>query len=218
MRIDKQEHFASPWRVHELAKDFQLLDVWEYPIHVDRRLGENTYSYRDLVESPEEGIKEFNTLATGLIGFRQWLGRVFHLDQRLNKLPIPGSTETSLRERLTPEQRQEQPWAGPNPKERPPKLDLLPWRTVYEYENESLLEVSNDTVHALLHIGWVPKGKDQMVPRLAIYAKPRGLRGALYMALINPFRRWSIYPAIMRHVKRRWETERRARARRPDNS
>jgi hypothetical protein len=213
MRIDKGQHLATPWRVHKLAGDFHLLDVWQYPIEVDRRLGEDTYSYRDLVESPEEGITDFNVFARALVWLREGLSRLFDLDDHLNTLPIPGCKETSLRDRLTPEQRAEQVWSTPDAIERKPKVALLPWRTVYEYDDESLLEVSNDTVHALMHVGWIPRDGSILVPRLAIYAKPRGIRGRFYMALIQPFRRWIVYPAIMRHVRRRWEMSRNARFR-----
>ena len=60
-------------------------------------------------------------------------------------------------------------------------------------------EVANKTVDARLDLTW---GK------LAVYAQPRGWFGRLYMAAIEPFRRFVIYPTFIRAVERRWKEER----------
>jgi len=30
-----EHHYKYPWKVHKIAKDFQLLDLWEFPILAD---------------------------------------------------------------------------------------------------------------------------------------------------------------------------------------
>jgi hypothetical protein len=32
MRIRNAEHEAGPWRIHEIAADFTLEDVWDLPV------------------------------------------------------------------------------------------------------------------------------------------------------------------------------------------
>ena len=45
---------------------------------------------------------------------------------------------------------------------------------------------------AFLHVSLVERH-----PRLAIYVRPKGALGRSYMAVIEPFRRWVIYPALL---------------------
>ena len=46
---------------------------------------------------------------------------------------------------------------------------------------------------------------------MAVYVKPRGLLGKGYVALVKPFRRWIIYPALMRQIERAWNTRIRSK-------
>jgi hypothetical protein len=39
---------------------------------------------------------------------------------------------------------------------------------------------------------------------MAVYVKPVSRFTPLYMALIDPFRRLVVYPALGRHAQRRW--------------
>ncbi len=81
----------------------------------------------------------------------------------------------------------------------------FPFRLVYDLETERLLEFSNGTVHGLLHLGWVRKQGEIHAPRMAVYIKPRGWFGRLYMTVIYPFRVLVVYPAILRASTRRWQ-------------
>jgi hypothetical protein len=66
-----------------------------------------------------------------------------------------------------------------------------------------LLEAVNATVHAF----WV-----QALTRAfggyrlywAIYVKPVGWITKTYMALIDPFRRWIVYPQLLSQTRRDW--------------
>ena len=78
---------------------------------------------------------------------------------------------------------------------------------VYRGDDEAISELSNDTVHALMQVCWIEEG-DHHRGRMAVYVKPRGRLGRLYMALIAPFRHWVVYPALMRRLGSLW----RARA------
>jgi len=63
---------------------------------------------------------------------------------------------------------------------------------VYREPDEVLSRITNRTVVGFLHYSLVDRR-----PRLAIYVRPNGAFGRCYMALIEPFRRWVIYPALL---------------------
>ncbi len=81
----------------------------------------------------------------------------------------------------------------------------FPFRVVYERDNERLLEISNSTVHGLVHFAWMQRDETHYSPVMAVYVKPRGWFGRVYMAAIYPFRVLVVYPALMRSAKRRWK-------------
>jgi hypothetical protein len=74
---------------------------------------------------------------------------------------------------------------------------------VYVFQNEMLLEIINATVHAF---------SAQTLTRTsagyrlywAIYVKPVRWITPAYMALIDPFRRWIVYPQILDRVREQW--------------
>lgn len=76
---------------------------------------------------------------------------------------------------------------------------------VYKLENESLSEIENSTVHGALHLSRVPSGQDTWAIHLAVYVKPKGWFGKLYMLLIKPFRIWIVYPSLMNAARQNWE-------------
>jgi hypothetical protein len=63
---------------------------------------------------------------------------------------------------------------------------------VYRERDEVLSRIANRTVVAFLHYSVADRR-----PRLAIYVRPRGAFGRAYMTLIEPFRRWVVYPALL---------------------
>ena len=40
---------------------------------------------------------------------------------------------------------------------------------------------------------------------MAIYVKPKGTFGKLYMLAIKPFRLLIVYPALLKSIKKKWE-------------
>ena len=63
---------------------------------------------------------------------------------------------------------------------------------VYRDAEEELSRLDNRTVTAFLHVSLVDRR-----PQLAVYVKPKGRLGRAYMALIEPFRRWVVYPSLL---------------------
>ena len=72
-------------------------------------------------------------------------------------------------------------------------------------------EVANETMHGVLHLGWVEDEFGSYRGQMAVLVKPNGLFGRAYMAAIRPFRYRVVYPAMMRQVGGVWRS-RRARA------
>ena len=111
--------------------------------------------------------------------------------------PIPGQEEASLTSRL-PEDL------------RGTTVDLDfgsgPFAPLYRTDVEFAAELSNQTVHGVMHLAWVDRGEGRYQGQMAVYVKQRGRLGKRYMTLIAPFRHWVVYPALMRQIERAWNT------------
>jgi hypothetical protein len=203
--LNEKRHYDQSWKVHEIAKDFKLLDVWEFPILANPLKNQDFHFFLDVLKGKwrfrlKNLVSPRFIFAGALMGVRMIMGKIFFLDKKVNMLPIPGCKEISLKERLSEEDRANN---------RAPEINgnnkNTGFRTVYLYDNECLWELSNKTVHALMHIGWVHKYDNYYTAQLAVYAKTRGRLGELYMKLIMPFRRHVIYPVLMENVKLKWK-------------
>ncbi len=190
MRLDVAEHRKSPWRVHDITADFQLDELWQYPIVARADQGEDFAAFCAFMDA--QSVTP-GGLAGALFRLRGWLGKVLGWDRDMNCLPIPGCAETSLGDRLEPHERAAA--------DRSDDIGFVP---VYQKDDERLVELSNGTVHAALHIGWVELADGGHAPRLAVYWKSRGWLGNFYMAAVTPFRVYVVYPAMMRFVASSW--------------
>jgi hypothetical protein len=80
--------------------------------------------------------------------------------------------------------------------------------SVYQTHDEWVAEMSNKTVHAVMHIGWVPDDSGSGYhAQMAVLVKPNGRRGRAYMAAIKPFRHAFVYPLLLRSIGRRWRLD-----------
>lgn len=127
--------------------------------------------------------------AGALWWIRSKLGAVLGLDD-------PASRAPTLRERL-PADLREAP-AGP-------PFGSLPFRSLYQLDDEWAAEIANRTMHGVMHVGWVAGANGRRRGQLAILVKPNGLGGRAYMAAIGPFRHLIVYPAMMRRIERSWK-------------
>ncbi len=205
MRLPTEEHLKHPWRVSTLAADFELLDVWRYPIELDQSVP--LEQFIDFLQAAQKDLTSSRGAAGALFRLRAILGKIFGWDgdekDPAPALPIPGCSETSLRDRLTDadaDLEQGRSASGGDAGGDPG----LSFKSVYRFENESLLEISNSTVHAMMHLGRVSISETQWSPQLGVYVKPRGRLGPFYMSLISPFRHYIVYPAMMRAAKTGW--------------
>lgn len=200
MKLPNAEHERRPWRIHDLVPDFTLEDVWALPAQGGP---DDFQALLDLVGSFDPSKTESRPTRF-LWSLRDRLGRWFHLGeisapvdaQGADELSIPGTSETSLRDRLPPDLRGTASDFT---------FGALPFVPLYRTDREAAAEISNKTVHGVAHLAWVDRGENRYEGRMAVYVKPRGAFGRAYMALIKPFRYWVVYPALMGQVERIWE-------------
>jgi len=203
MRLPNSEHESRPWRIREIVPDFVLEDVWALPTPGG---AEDFPVLLELMASSDPASTSSFPTRT-LWRVRDLLGRLFDLgsistpagsglDATAGNLPIPGTSETSLAERLPDDLR-----------DTAMDLDFgsLPFVPLYRTDVEFAAELSNRTVHAVMHLAWVEQGEDRYRGQLAVYVKPRGAFGKGYMALIKPFRHWIVYPALLKQTERTWQ-------------
>lgn len=205
--LSLDDHHKSPWKVHKIAKDFQLLDLWEFPILADPDQGQDFLFFLKVLRRKDNfqwrDSPSPRYLAAGfLIILRGIMGRIFNLDTNMNVLPIPGSHQKSVKERLSKKDMQ----YNLSRKFMGEKKDngQSGFRLVYLFAKEALWELSINPAHVLMHFGWVEKENGFYTARLAVYAKPRGNFGKFYLEMIMPFRRNIIYPEMLEKVKIKW--------------
>ncbi|RHW25500.1 DUF2867 domain-containing protein [Nocardioides immobilis] len=187
--LPPEAHTGRPWRIHEIAPDFRLEDVWALPTPG----GPDDLSR--LVEQLAAGgdERDFPLPYRILLAIRWRLGDLFGLDDESTGV---GDRVASLRDRLPDDLRGT---TGPG-------FEKVPFEPVYLTEDEYVAEVANSTVHALLHLGWVEDASVRGGHRaqMAVLVKPNGWFGEAYMAFIKPFRHLVVYPALLRTIGRQW--------------
>ncbi|MEO6605447.1 MAG: DUF2867 domain-containing protein [Aeromicrobium sp.] len=191
MRLPRSAHDEQAWRIAEIAPDFEVEDVWALPVH--GKQGDfpallEVMAHMSSDDSPSR-------LSRLLFGVRYKLGEWFGWDDG-ELLPIPGESASSLAGRLPEDLR------GTTDGD---DFGALPFEPLYRTAREAAAEISNKTVHAMMHLGWVDKGNGDFQGQMAVLVKPRGRFGKVYMDLIKPFRYWVVYPALMRQIEQGWE-------------
>jgi Protein of unknown function (DUF2867) len=189
MRLARTAHTSQPWRIHTIAADFRLEDVWALPTpggpHDFSRLVQLAVSL-DPGDSASCAVRS-------LFALRWQIGRLLGWDRPDDGL---GARVPSLRDRLPEDLRgtaSEMEFAG------------LPFSPLYLAENEFAAEIANRTMHGVLHLGWVPDGPGYR-GQMAVLVKRNGLLGGAYMAAIAPFRHRIVYPPAIREFGRAWRT------------
>lgn len=78
-----------------------------------------------------------------------------------------------------------------------------PFRVVYRFENEQLLEIVNRTAHAAALSALVETANAYRF-YFAVYVRSVSRLTPVYMALIDPFRKLVVYPSLLRSVRANW--------------
>jgi hypothetical protein len=183
--LDKTQHTSRPWRIHEIAKDFRLLDVWALPTPG----GPDDFpELVRLMATFDPG--QTSTVVRALFAIRWTTGRLLGLDRKETGL---GTRVRSLRDRLPAD-------LADTPKD----FDAHLFTPLYVTDNEFALEIANQTMHGVMHVGWVPDGTGGYRGQMAVLVRPNGVLGVAYMAAIEPFRHLAVYPLMMRGIGRAW--------------
>lgn len=186
MRIDKVAHTSQPWRIHEIADDFELEDAWALP--TPGGPGELPRVVSTIFDGPDDPL-----VVRVLSAVRFKLGGLLGLDRE--SAGFGGSAEP-VRQALPADLRDTKP---------NPDLDLHPFQFVYQTGDEFAVELANRTVHLVAHFGWVRSDDGGYHAQLAVLVKPNGLLGRAYLAAIKPIRLAVVYPAWLRGIARSWE-------------
>jgi len=200
MRLPNAAHESRPWRIREVAPDFTVEDVWELPAHGSAE------DFQALIENvvSSDPAHADSRAARALWQFRDRLGRWFDLGEisapveerdAADRLPIPGTNETSLRARLPEDLRGTVADVD---------FGSLPFVPLYRTDDEFAAEVSNRTMHGVMHAAWAEQGEGRYQAQMAVYVKTHGRFGEAYMLLIKPFRHLIVYPALMKQTERMW--------------
>jgi hypothetical protein len=139
------------------------------------------------------GTRQFalSPAARTLLNIRLLVGRVLGWDRE------PGATEwESFAKRLTTEDHSK---------------SLLPtgtreglFRVVYRFENEQLLKIINRTAHAAA-LSALVESESAYRFYFGIYVLSVGSFTPVYITLIDPFRKFVVYPSLLRTVGETWK-------------
>jgi hypothetical protein len=191
MRLPTTAHTSRSWRIHEIAGDFQVEDVWALP--TPGGPDDLPRLVRQFANGDGDGAPISAPVPRVLFAIRWKLGALFGWDKPDAGI---GARVRTLRDRLPADLRDGT---------RGPDLRAVPFTSVYQTHDEWAAESANHTVHAVMHIGWVPDAVGGYRGQMAVLVKPNGLLGAVYMAAIKPFRYLGVYPALIRMIGREWQ-------------
>jgi hypothetical protein len=188
MRVPQEQFRGLDLEVHAILSDVQLRDVTA----VDLPAGGAGRTISDMRALMARGKwMAANPAVRFLVALRLLLGRLFRWDSTSHAHP-----ETSYLHRLSSDIKRRSVLAPGSP-------DGL-FRLLYVLERESLAEIRNATVHAFLSSVLIETPLGYRL-YLAVYVKPVSRLTPLYMAFIEPSRRFIVYPAIVRGYRRAWE-------------
>jgi len=186
LRVPRAQFLALELEAHALLADVPLRDVTaiDLPGGGDARtVAEVQALLRDTRASP-------GVVVRALFGARYLLGRAFGWDSEAHARARP-----SFLDRLSDDLKARSLV--------PPGTAQGPFTTLYVLEREWLAEARNATVHAFLCAALEKRASGYRL-YWGVYVKPISWLTPLYMATIEPFRRFVVYPSIFRGVRRAW--------------
>jgi hypothetical protein len=187
MRVTAKEYEGLDLRAHAFLAGVPLHDAWAIDLPgggPDRTMAD----VRHLMSG--DRLRQASRVANGLFRVRAWLGRLFGWDREPRDAPA-----SSFVRKLTPADR-ENSLVKQGTRDGPFKL-------LYMFPRESLSEVQNATVHAFSVSALVRSAEGYRL-YWTIYVRPTGRLTIWYMRLINPFRRWFLYPVLLRQMRNAW--------------
>jgi hypothetical protein len=185
-QISRQEYERLPLRVHDFLARVPLHDVWA----IDLPRARSGITLDEFLGKSSACTCTPPPLVRGLLNIRLLVGRLLGWDRE------PAATAwASFATRLTTVDRSRSlATAG--------KREGL-FRVVYRFENEQLLELINRTVHAAA-LSALVETADAYRFYFGVYVENVSRLTPMYMALIDPFRKFVVYPSLLRAVRASW--------------
>jgi hypothetical protein len=184
VRVSPTEFLALELEAHALLRDVPLRDVSA----VDLPGGGPGRSLADAKRLLLAGLERPGLASRALFALRRLLGRAFGWDR-------PASEASYSDRRLGEDLR---------------RRSLVPagtreglFRLLYELPHESLGEIRNATVHAFVCMALAPRATGYRL-YFAVYVEAVSRLTPLYMAAIEPFRRFIVYPAMLARLRAAW--------------
>jgi Protein of unknown function (DUF2867) len=185
-RISRQEFERLPLRVHDLLAGVPLHDVWAVDLP-RRRSGITLEAFLKAAGgrlfTPSPGVR-------ALLKIRFFVGGLLGWDRE----PDAPVRETFATRLTTLDRSRSLAPAGTREG---------PFRVVYRFENEQLLELINRTAHAAA-LSTLVETVDAYRFYFAVYVRSVGRLTPVYMGVIDPVRRFVVYPSLLRSVRRTW--------------
>ena len=183
MRVSPAEYLSLPLRAHELLRDVPLYDVSVVDLP-GGGAGRTVANVRALEKAAGPGL-----VARVLFGVRCLLGRMFGWDRD------PMRPEHSLASRLSERDRRESDVA--------PGTADGEFSALYRFPGEAVSEIRNATVQGYVCTALARTAGGYRL-YFAVYVLPVSWITRPYLLLIEPFRRFLLYPAMLRRVRRAW--------------
>ena len=187
VRVPPAEFRRMNLRCHSFLADVPLHDVWAIPLDGGGP-GRTIRDAHAILFGPRR--RPARLAVRGLFGLRWTLGRVFGWDDDRHDPPA-----LSYLHRLTEADRSKS--------EVPPGTREGPFRVLYVFADEAVGEVRNATVHGFVALALAPRPGGYTL-YMAVYVSPVSRLTTFYMALIDPFRRFILYPALGRDAQLSW--------------
>lgn len=183
IRADPAEYLALDLRAHELLRGVPLLDVSVVDLPAGGE-GRTVGEVRALMAHVPPGL-----VVSGLMGIRHAIGDLLRWDTAEECAKDSYVSKVPERERVA--------------SEIAPGTQLGMFRVLYQLPRESVSEVRNATVQAFLCTALLPTPSGYRF-YWAVYVKPTSWLTPLYLAAIEPFRRWLVYPSMLRRLRDAW--------------
>jgi hypothetical protein len=183
VRASPAEYRALELRAHDLLQHVPLYDVSVVELP-GGGAGRSIADVRALDFTAPPSL-----IASTLYGLRHRLGRLFRWDDSHIE------TEYSLAGKLSEHDRRES--------EVPAGTPDGSFRVLYRFRNEQLSEIRNATVQGYVCTALMPSASGYRL-FLAVYVLPVSWLTRPYLIAIEPFRRFLLYPAMLRRIRRAW--------------
>ena len=152
MRLPNAAHESRPWRIREIVPDFKLEDVWALPVQGG---AEDFPALLELMASPipptRTPCRPASSGASAIVSANgSTSARSRPRSRRRGQVADSGHGETSLPAACR------RTCAGPW---RTSDFGSLPFVPLYRTDDEFAAEISNRTMHGVMHLAWADRAK-----------------------------------------------------------